>query len=143
MIEYMNENDYKAREVARQMLKIGASVQEATILTWLDEDAHTVGPRSVESLRSIGELTNDDVLKSNPESVFEACREVRSIRRRILDQIGVAIVNRLSGKTIPGGTEFTDIFENVDSLAVVSQIEHISFTETVVPMNIANRPLSM
>lgn len=74
------------------LLKDGATVHEQTVLNWLDEDSHTVGPRNVDSIRHIGNITGVDELKDNPEEIFEACREIRSIRRKILDQVGTAVV---------------------------------------------------
>lgn len=141
LIEFMNANGYSARTVAQLMIADGATVQEPTILRWLDEDAHTVGPRSMESISHIGNITGIEIMKTQPEIVFEACREVRSIRRKILDQIGNAIVDKLSGKAPKPGTEF--IYDRVDSLATIMQIENIVFTETTVPMNIANRPITV
>ena len=143
LIHYMNDNEYTAREVASLMVRNGASVQEPTILYWLYEDSHTVGPRNMESIRQIGQLTGDVVLRDNPNEIFEACREVRVIRRRILDQIGKAVVNKLSGKPPKQGSEFSAIYEKVDSLAVVMQIERIAFVNTEMPISMANRPISI
>ena len=77
-------------------------------------------------------MTGNAELQSNPELYFEACREVRSIRRRILGEIGRAIINKLSGATASENSEFSEVYEKVDSLAEVLQIERIVPTETAV-----------
>ena len=110
LINFMYSNEFTARKVAELMLKDGATVHEQTILNWLDEDSHTVGPRKVDSIRHIGNITGVEELKNNPESIFEACREIRSIRRRILDQIGMAIVDKLSGRVPKSGSDMESIF---------------------------------
>ena len=94
-------------------------------------------------MKAIGELTGNTDLQSNPEVYFEACREVRSVRRRILGEIGKTIIARLSGATAYENSEFAEVYEKVDSLAEVLQIERIVPTETVLPLNVANRPVNV
>lgn len=140
LIDYMHNKGFNAQQVSDELAKTGETVHVATVRNWLDEDSHVVGPRDVESIRRIGRLTGIKELMDNPEGVFEACREIRSIRRRILEQIGKAIVDKLSGKPPVEGTLYNDIYEKIDTLAVTMQIERITFTETKIPMNMANRP---
>ncbi len=143
LIVYMQENGLSPRKVVSEMLKLNVPVQEPTIIRWLDEDTHTVGPRNIDSLKAIGELTGNKELQNNPDVYFEACREVRSIRRRILGEIGRAIIHKLSGAAVNENSEFAEVYEKVDSLAEVLQIERIVPTETVLPLNVANRPISV
>ena len=143
LLDYMYANEYTARKVAELMHKDGATVHEQTILHWLDEDSHTVGPRNVDSIRHIGNITGVAELKNNPESIFEACREIRSIRRKILTQIGSAIVDKLSGRVPKAGSDMEPIFARVDTLAEIKRIERIVRVEMVIPMGMANRPISM
>ncbi len=143
LVDFMYANEYTARKVAELMLKDGATVHEQTILHWLDEDSHTVGPRVVESIRHIGNITGVEELKNNPESIFEACREIRSIRRRILDQVGTAIVDKLSGRAPQAGTYMESIYEKVDTLTEIKRVERIAKVDMVVPMGMANRPISI
>lgn len=143
LIGYMNRENISMKEVANRMIKNGVSVQEPTICRWLDEDAHTVGPRSVNSIAQIGILVGNDDLNNNAETYFEACREIRSIRRRILEQVGQAIIGKLSGKNQSAGVEYAAIYDRVDSLAEVLQIERLIFTESIIPMNMANRPIQI
>ena len=143
LIRYMHRENISMKEVANRMIKNGVSVQEPTICRWLDEDAHTVGPRSVNSIAQIGILVENDDLNNNAEMYFEACREIRSIRRRILEQVGQAIIGKLSGKSQSASVEYATIYDRVDSLAEVLQIERLIFTESILPMNMANRPIQI
>ena len=143
LIVYMQENNLTPKKVVGEMLELNVPVQEPTIIRWLDEDTHTVGPRNIDSLRAIGKLTGNIDLQHNPEVYFEACREVRSVRRRILGEIGRAIINKLSGAAVNEDSEFAEVYDNVDSLAEVLQIERIVPTETVLPLNVANRPVNV
>lgn len=142
LIEYATENGISAREVAGRMMANGSSVQEATILGWMDADSHTVGPRKMVSIEQIGRLVEDDYLINHANECFEACREIRRIRRRILEQIGNAIIDRLSGRPMLRGPEYDAIYKNIGSLAEIKQIEKIVFTERSLPMAVTNRPIS-
>lgn len=143
LIGYMHRENISMKEVANRMIENGVSVQEPTICRWLDEDAHTVGPRSVNSIAQIGILVGNDDLNNNAEMYFEACREIRSIRRRILEQVGQAIIGKLSGKNQSASVEYAAIYNRVDSLAEVLQIERLIFAESIIPMNMANRPIQI
>ena len=143
LVDFMHAQRFTARKVAELLLKDGATVHEQTILNWLDEDSHTVGPRNVDSIRHIGNITGVDELKDNPEEIFEACREIRSIRRKILDQVGTAVVNKLSGRITKEGSGMNFIFQKIDTLAEIKRVERIAQVEMVVPAGMANRPISI
>lgn len=143
LIRYMHKENISMKEVANRMIENGVAVQEPTICRWLDEDAHTVGPRNINSIAQIGILVGNDDLNNNAEIYFEACREIRSIRRRILEQVGLAIIGKLSGKSQSVSAEYAAIYDRVDSLAEVLQIERLIFTESIIPMNMANRPIQI
>ena len=141
LVEFMRSNGYTARKVVDLMLKDGAGVHEQTILHWLDEDSYTVGPRDVDSIRHIGNITGVEELKESPEDIFEACRDIRSIRRKILDRVGTAIFDKLSGWTPQRGNYMESIYEKIDTLAEIKRVERIAKVETAVPMWMANRPI--
>lgn len=141
LVEFMRSNGHTARKVVDLMLKDGAGVHKQTILHWLDEDSYTVGPRDVESIRHIGNVTGVEELKESPEGIFEACRDIRSIRRKILEQVGTAIFDKLSGRTPQKGDYMESIYEKVDMLVEIKRVERIAKVEMVVPTWMANRPI--
>lgn len=143
LIDFMHDNQYTARKVAELMHKDGATVHEQTILHWLDEGSHTVGPRHVDSIRHIGNITGIAELKDSPEDVFESCKEIRAIRRKILMQIGTVINEKLSGRIPKPGSDMEFVFDKVETLSEIKRIERIVRVESAVPMGIANRPISI
>lgn len=143
LLEYMKNNSLSVKEIVDQMVSLNVPVQEQAIAGWLDECSHTIGPQKLESFRAIGILTNNRELESHSELYFEACKEIRSIRRKILSEIGKAILNKLSGKNIPETNEFAEVYRNVDALAEILQIERLIPTEAELPINLVNRPISM
>ncbi len=143
LIEYMETNELSTRQVVNKIIQLNVPVQEATIARWLDEDAHTVGPRKLESYVAIGKLTGNEEMENNPELFMNSCREVRGLRRRILGEIGAAIMHSLSGKNITKNEELAVVYEKVESLSSIMQIERITPTEKVLPLSVANRPISV
>lgn len=141
LIKYMVANGLSEREVATKMMENGVSVKESTVLIWLDEDAHTVGPRKIESIVAIAEFVKDNDLKKDAEMIFQSCRKVRSVRRRILDQVGKAIIGRLAGHYIQENSEFAIISNRVETMAEIKQIERIYFLTQMIPSNLVNRVL--
>jgi len=141
--DYMVINNISITEVANRLIELGVPVQPYTIMRWMDEDTHTVGPRKPESIKLIGKLTGNEKLINEYEDYYLACKEIRSIRRNLLSQIGKAIINKLNGRKPVQGTLFADIFDRIDDLSEVLQIERIISTEKVMPLAVANRPINM
>ena len=140
---YMRENNIPPKDIAKEMIKNGVSVQEITIRGWLDEDSHTVGPRKQDSIEQIALLVEDEEMLENANLYFEACGTIRRIRREILGWIGEAIIDKLSGRTPIPGTVNADIYDRIDSVAQILRLETISFVNRSIPMNLTNRPLSL
>lgn len=141
--EYMRNNNIPAGEIAKRMIKNGVSVQEFTIRGWLDEDSHTVGPRKQNSIEQIALLTENDEMFEHADLYFSACNTIRRIRRNILNKIGEAIIDKLSGRKHITNTIDQYIYDRIDSVAQILRLETISFVDRSVPMNLTNRPISL
>lgn len=141
--DYMETNEMTIVKVAEKLISFGVPVQIPTIIRWMDEDAHTVGPRNVDSIMAIGKMTGNEKMANNPEVYFEACREIRGLRRRLLSQIGEAIIGKLSGKKPVHGSLFSVIYDKIDDLSEILQIERIIQTEKTMPLGLANRPINL
>lgn len=142
LYNYMNAYNCSPKEIAHLLISKGVTVQENTIRGWLDLYSNTVGPRKSDSIKQIGVLVHNDDMAENYEKYFDACNHIRQIRRRILKQVGAAIINKLSGKTVVDDL-MTDIYEKIDDIAVVLRLEKIYFTETTVSINNVNRPIHL
>lgn len=143
LIDYMNENSLTEKLMVKRMIKSGIPVQEMTVRNWLDPDSHTVGPRKMESIEQIGVVTGNRNLQIRARDYFEACRETRRVRRKILDAIGSATLAKITGKELKEDSILLTVNEKLDALSVVLQIEHISFTEETVPVYMTNRPVEV
>ena len=143
LIEYMNIHNFSAKYIADAMIENGTTVGEATIRRWLDEDAHIVGPRDVDSLRQIGDVTKNDDLKRHANDYHSACAEVRKVRRKILDAIGTATLTKVTGKQLKTDSILATVNEEIGEMAVVLQIDSIAFVNETVPLHMINRPVSI
>lgn len=141
LVDYLHANKLSPGEVSARMKHNGITVSEITIRTWLDENAHIVGPREIESIKQIGILVGDGDLIKNAEAYHTACKTIRRVRLMILKEIGKAIIAKLEGKKPEQATIMSDIFDRIDSLARILRIESIAPIKQAVPLNLTNRPI--
>ena len=143
LVDYMQTSALSANMIASKMIANGVQVQEITIKGWLDEDSHTVGPRKMDSIQQIALLVENEEMFENAQIYFDACSTIRKVRREILKQIGEAIINKLCGKAPQENTIIADIYDRIDSIALILRLESITYIEREVPMNLTNRPISL
>lgn len=142
--KYKNDNELTYRDIAKGLRRFGSSLQEVSIRQWLIEESHIVGPRDEKTLEQIAKLTRDPYLLSDTHGYFEACRIVRRQRKEILGLIGKAITNRISGHIPPNGSVLEVVYENVENLSEILELDNIFFLDDpmTVLVNIINKPMT-
>lgn len=142
--EYKDYNNYTYRDVAKKLNEVGGSLQEVTVRQWLIEDSHIVGPRNEKTLEYIAKITKNSQLLDNTHDYYEACRNVRRERRQILKLIATAINDKLRGFVPPEGSDLEVVYDNVENLSEVLELEYISELDESVNINInlVNRPIT-
>lgn len=143
LTEYMKETGHSPKRIADAMKANGVRVQKASVINWLDDDAHIVAPQTVESLEQIALLTNDTDMFDHVNEYFDACRRIRKVRKNILKELGTAIIRQLEGQETSGTLIPPEIRKRLDTLAVVLRIENIVQTERSEPSYLTNRPLDL
>lgn len=141
--EYMEKTGYSPKRIADIMKANGVRVQKASIINWLDDDAHIVAPQTVESLEQIALLTDDTDMFDHVNEYFDACRRIRKVRKNILKELGTAIIRQLEGQETSGTLIPLEIRKHLDTLAVVLRIENIVQTNRSEPSYLTNRPLDL
>ena len=142
--EYKEKNGYTYKMLTRKLKEYGSSLTAMTVRQWLTEDGHIVGPRDEKTFEQIANMTQDPYLMKNPHSYYEGCRIVRHERREILGLIAKAINDKLSGHIPTAGSIFEVVYDNVENLSEIMEIDNILCLDEVmnVPINIVNRPIS-
>ena len=142
--EYKETNGYTYQMLARKLKEYGSSLTAMTIRQWLTEDGHIVGPRDEKTFEQIANLIQDPHLMKDPHSYYEGCRIVRRERREILSLIAKAINDKLSGHIPAAGSIFEVVYDNVENLSEIMEIDNILCLDEVmnVPINLVNRPIS-
>ncbi len=140
--KHMFENGLSFKDISKQMCSYGNAKHEATLRTWLNEESHIVGPRDVDSFYQIALICEDEELLTDPESFWEACDLVRSLRMKVLKLIGKSILLSFQGNQEESDELLSIIEEKVDDLTQVIQVETIADVFDVkVPVYLANRPI--
>ncbi len=143
LLEYMERTGHSPKMIADTMKWNGVRVQRNTVMSWIDEDAHTVAPQSVESLEQIALLTDDTDMFDCANEYFEACNKIRKVRKGILKELGAAIIKCLEGQEPLEGMIPSEIRDRLRMLAVVLRIETIVKDDRSVPVYMTNRPLDL
>lgn len=143
LLDYMKWTKSTPREIAAKMLANGTKVQATSVMAWLDEDAHTVGPQKEESFYQIALLTGDEVMMSDPGAFHNACAVIRSIRKQILKELGNAIIRKLQGKEYVSEYIPAELYGRLDTMAVVLQIDKIVKVDRMIPSYMTNRPIDL
>lgn len=141
LLDYMKRTEKTPKEIAEQMLKNGTNVQVAAIQVWLNEDAHIVGPQKKESFYQIAMLTRDEDMLSNIDIYFDACAEIRKIRKKILAELGKAIVKKLQGKEYVSTYIPAELYGRLSTMAIILQIDRIAKVDRRIPSYMTNRPV--
>lgn len=141
LVEYRDRENLKSVEVARRIKTIGANVVIATIVKWMDEDSHLVGPMKMESLSQIGKLVGNSELENNPQKCYEACQIIRRERGRILKEIGRQIIKNYTDEN--SKTTFDGIDIDISELSLILRLEQIHPIENKIPTYLTNHPISI
>ena len=142
--EYKKNKGLSYRDIAKELQKLGSALQEMSIRQWLIEESHIVGPRDEKTIEQIAELTQDASLLKDAHSYYDACRIVRHQRIEILELIGKAITDKLSGHAPPMGSVLEIVYGNVENLSETLELEGVLLLKEpiTVPINIINKPLT-
>lgn len=134
---YMLYNNLTYQKLVDKLRQAGCTKQYVTIRAWLAKESHIVGPRDIEDYEIIRQLVG---LEDTAENIRKGCEEIRSLRMRILDLLGKAIINGM----------FTDnkdslsklIYEKAENLTQIEQITSINDSEinASVPIYMVNKP---
>lgn len=139
--DYMSINNLSVRKLYELPADKNLQVTEATIRMWMDEDSHTIGPKDIESIKRIANLTNDIEMFQNANAYHDACSEIRKLRRNIMDKIAQAIMDRLTNKLSSSDFIARVVYDKIESISQILEIESIIPYEKTVPIYLTNRPL--
>lgn len=142
--DYRQRHSLSYRQLAKELNRYGSSLSEMSIRQWLVAESHIVGPREEITLRQIAEMTGDTYLLSDIPGYFNACRMVRRQRKKILDLIGKAIEDKLSGNQPPHGSELEIVYDNVEALSETLELETVTILDEAIsiPINLVNKPIT-
>ncbi|PLR81626.1 hypothetical protein CVD25_20855 [Bacillus canaveralius] len=143
--EFMTKNKLSFKQLSDKMKNDGKGKHEVTLRSWLDEESHIVGPRDRETYHLIAKITNDLKMLADPDSYYNSCREIRSMRTRILKYIGKNIIQTLNNSNeLPHDDILSALPINVSNMSYVVQIEKMIDVENlVIPSHFANRPQNL
>lgn len=142
---YLNSRRLGYRDLSYIMAQAGTPKHEVTLRTWLDAGSHVVGPRDLDSYKTIATITQDKEMITSTESFHRSTREVRTMRTRILKYLGKNIVQAFNKHQASQEDEIlSELPIDLSKMSRIVQIEQISNMEnTVVPLHLTNKPVTL
>lgn len=141
--DYLQANSITSSKAAMELVKMGATVQEQTIKSWIDIDSHTVKPNDILNLKVIGEYTGNSDLTENAEMYFNACRVIYKLRDTIREEIKKIIIRKFGGNNDLEDSILSGIQEEIDSLYDILTVESVFSIKESIPVGYTNRPLNI
>ncbi|WP_172200053.1 DrmE family protein [Saccharibacillus qingshengii] len=108
--EYMKKNGLSYKDIAYKFKQAGCAKHEVTIRSWLDDKIYIVGPKDLESFEAIALITEDPAMNEDHQAFHEACRQIRSLRTRILKFIGLEVMRLYDSKLRDEDEELSALF---------------------------------
>lgn len=138
--DYMQSYDLSYQQLAERLTNFGCTKHQVTVRSWLVEESHIVGPRDAGDYEAIVKLTH---MAESPEKVKDACEKIRSLRMKILDLLGKAIINGMFADERDPVSEI--VYQKAENLTQIEQITSItdSGQDAKVPINMTNKPISI
>jgi len=135
--EYMYINLLTYQELIERLRHVGCTKHYATVRSWLVEESHIVGPRDLGDYEAISRLVQ---LEESPADIKKSCDEIRSLRMRILDLLGKAIIRGMFTDNKDRLSEL--VYEKAENLTQIEQITSIndSVAEVRLPVYLINKP---
>jgi hypothetical protein len=141
--KFMETYGFGYSDISSKMKSLGASRTAAAIRSWLDEEAHIIGPKDPEVYECIAKITGNEKLLCSYENYCGASETIRIVRRRILRVLGTAIINRLCGRSSNDDYLHKVVAENIDELVLILELKSITDIDGIqVPNYIINHPIS-
>lgn len=143
--DYKERHNLSYKALAKSLARFGYEAQVQTVRQWLIPESHIIGPRNEEVFTAIGKMTGDEALASGAAEYFNACRTVRHYRIEILKMIAKAISDSLSMKKPVPGSPLEIVYNNVENLSYMMEIETIhELDEAItVSINMLNKPINL
>ncbi len=144
LLAYKDEHRLSFQDLSDAMKEYGTPKHPVTLRTWLNPESRIIAPREEDAFFQIALICEDDEMMDSPESFYEACNTIRSLRIKILKLIGQSVVK--SYQLAPDDTTFlSDIVK--EELSVLSQIVQIDTVMDVsniqISISYTNRPCAL
>ncbi|WP_018885349.1 DrmE family protein [Paenibacillus massiliensis] len=139
--DYIDRRKISYKQLSDMMEEMGAWKHEVTLRSWLDDASHIVGPRDIESYKTIAKITQDPEMLSSPEAYYQSSKEVRSMRVRVLKYLSKNIIKTYNKKDIHDEI-LSALPIDLTKMSKIFQIDRIVNTENLlVPSHLVNKPI--
>ncbi len=144
LLAYKDAHRLSFQDLSDAMKEYGTPKHPVTLRTWLNPESRIIAPREEDAFFQIALICGDDEMIASPESFYEACNTIRSLRIKILKLIGQSVIK--SYQQAPEETTFlSDIVkEELSALSQIVQVETImDVSDIQISISYTNRPYAL
>lgn len=144
LLVYKDEHRLSFQDLSDAMREYGTPKHPVTLRTWLNPESRIIAPREEDAFFQVALICEDNEMMASPESFYEACNTIRSLRIKILKLIGQSVIK--SYQQIPNEAVFlSDIVE--EELSTLSQIVEVDtimdISDIQISISYTNRPCAL
>ena len=144
LLAYKDAHRLSFQDLSDAMKEYGTPKHPVTLRTWLNPESRIIAPREEDAFFQIALICEDDEMMASPESFYEACNTIRSLRIKILKLIGQSVIK--SYQQAPDETTFlSDIVkEELSALSQIVQVDTImDVSDIQISISYTNRPCAL
>ena len=144
LLAYKDAHRLSFQDLSDVMKEYGTPKHPVTLRTWLNPESRIIAPREEDAFFQVALICEDDEMIASPESFYEACNTIRSLRIKILKLIGQSVIKNY--QQAPDETAFlSDIVkEELSALSQIVQVDTIiDVSDIQISISYTNRPCAL
>ena len=144
LLAYKDEHGLSFQDLSDAMKEYGTPKHPVTLRTWLNPESRIIAPREEDAFFQIALICEDDEMMASPESFYEACNTIRSLRIKILKLIGQSVIKSYQ-QASDDTTFLSDIVkEELSALSQIVQVDTImDVSDIQISISYTNRPCAL
>jgi len=144
LLAYKDAHRLSFQDLSDAMKEYGTPKHPVTLRTWLNPESRIIAPREEDAFFQIALICEDDEMMVSPESFYEACNTIRSLRIKILKLIGQSVIKSYQ-QTSDETTFLSDIVkEELSALSQIVQVDTIiDVSDIQISISYTNRPCAL
>lgn len=144
LLAYKDEHKLSFQDLSDAMKEYGTPKHPVTLRTWLNPESRIIAPREEDAFFQVALICEDDEMMMSPESFYEACNTIRSLRIKILKLIGESVIKSYQQVSDESAYLSDIVKEELSALSQIVQVDTIiDISDIQISISYTNRPCAL